>query len=189
MAEKAEKRGDYKTEMMLCDQLLEADPYDCEILNKKGLAQFRLGKTRKAIESFRQSMKHCSSDVAPYANIAMVYLSQKKLDESIRYYDVVLQRDPTLIQAWHNKGEALKLKKRFVDAMACYEKAISLNPNYYMSYVAMADVLSRLGRVAESQQYMQEAVRLDPEYALRWILSSLANQDLVEPSNMEARPC
>ncbi len=49
-AEKAEKRGDYETEILLLDQLLEADPYDYEILNKKGLVQFRLGKTKSAID-------------------------------------------------------------------------------------------------------------------------------------------
>jgi tetratricopeptide (TPR) repeat protein len=186
-AEKAEKREDYETELLLLDQLLKADPYDYEILNKKGLAQFRLGKTKDAMESFRQSIRYCSSDVAPYANIALVFLSQRRLDESIKYYDIALHRDPTVIQAWHNKGEALKLKKRFEDAIACYEKAISLNPAYYMSYVAMADALSRLGRVEESQQYMKKAVQLNSEYAMRWMLSNLVNEDLVEPSNMEAR--
>jgi len=186
-AEKAQKREDYETEITLLDQLLEADPYDYEILNNKGLALFRLGRKKEALDSFEQSIKYGPSDVAPYANMALVFLTQRKLDKSIKYYDIVLQKDPTIIQAWHNKGDALKLKKRFKDAITCYKRAISLNPDYYMSYVEMAYALSRLGHAEESQQYMQKAVYLNSEYVVRRMLSNLVNKDLVEPSNMEAR--
>jgi len=186
-AEKAKKRGDYETAIGLFDQLLVADPYDYGILNDRGLALFRIGNIKEAIRSFQKCIEVESAALAPCANLGMVMLASRRYDETIKYYDIVLKKDPTIIQAWHNKGEALKLKRMFEDAVACYKKAIDLNSDYYMSYVAMADVLSRLGRVEESQQYMQKAVRLNSEYAMRWTLSNLAGEDLVEPSNMEAQ--
>jgi tetratricopeptide (TPR) repeat protein len=125
--------------------------------------------------------------VIPVQNMICT-IGQRLLREDI-VESYVGAADSAIIQskkAWQNKGEALKLKKRFEDAITCYEKAILLNPDYYMSYVAMADALSRLGRVEKSQQCMQKAAHLNPEYVIRWMISNLAHEDLIESCNMEA---
>lgn len=50
----------------------------------------------------------------------------KRYEEALDASDEALRLDPTLAQAWHAKGEALKALKRWREAQQAKNKALQL---------------------------------------------------------------
>jgi len=54
--------------------------------------------------------------------------SEKNLEKQIDYYTKCLELDPNNLDAWHNKGFALAVLKKYEKAIRCYDKALGINP-------------------------------------------------------------
>ena len=60
-------------------------------------------------------------------------LSMGKTEEAIAFYDSALTDDRDCYAAWLGKGTALKLLKRYEDALECYERALALHKDSIMA--------------------------------------------------------
>ena len=64
---------------------------------------------------------------------ADMYLSMGKVEEAIEFYDSALTNDRNCYSAWLGKGTALKILKRYEEALDCYERALILNRDSIMA--------------------------------------------------------
>ena len=53
-----------------------------------------------------------------------------RYDEAIKSYDKSIQINPNFIEAYNNKGNALKDLKRFSEALDNYKKILEIKPEY-----------------------------------------------------------
>lgn len=60
-------------------------------------------------------------------------LSKGEAEEAIAFYDTALIHDRDCFKAWLGKGTALKLLKRYQEALNCYERALTLNNDSIMA--------------------------------------------------------
>jgi len=60
-------------------------------------------------------------------------LSKGKAEEAIAFYDTALNHDRNCFNAWLGKGTALKILKRYNEALDCYERALILNNDSIMA--------------------------------------------------------
>jgi protein O-mannosyl-transferase len=107
---------------------------------------------------------------APYYNLGVVYGRKDRVEESIDFYKLTLQRDATHYRAWFNLGRAYFIKAEFEKAEECFLKAIKLNQNLVSGYLALASTYEKVG----SQEKAVEALEIglqanpgDPELAAR----------------------
>ena len=64
---------------------------------------------------------------------ADLHLSMGKAEEAIAIYDSALAHDRNCYSAWLGKGTALKLLRRYEEALECYERALILNRDSIMA--------------------------------------------------------
>jgi serine/threonine-protein kinase len=93
--------------------------------------------------------------------------------EAAGYYRAVLASRPWAPVGYCAVADALRLQKRFGEAIDYYKKALEHDRNYSRAYSDLGLVLQNQGKIDEAIEYHQTALRLDPDYA--WGHYNLAN--------------
>jgi len=92
------------------------------------------------------------------------YLS-KEDDERIRYYTKALDLDPTLIEAYNNRGVIFHEKGLIDQAIENFNQAIKLYPEFVELYSNRGACFSAKGMQHEAIKEFERAIALDPNYA------------------------
>jgi tetratricopeptide (TPR) repeat protein len=100
------------------------------------------------------------------------------LEGAIACWDQVLDYNPELPQAWHNRGSALAYLNRLEDAIASFSQAISLNDKDYQSWNDKGNALYNLQRWEEALLSWDRAVTIKPDYYQAWYNRGLALEHL-----------
>jgi tetratricopeptide (TPR) repeat protein len=87
------------------------------------------------------------------------------LDEAARRYREALQRDPDLVPALINLGNAHYTRGHLPEAQALYERAINLAPEYFEAHFNLANVLQDLGRLDQAVMSYRDAIAANPQWA------------------------
>lgn len=88
-----------------------------------------------------------------------------RLDDAITHYDQAITLAPDYVEAYSNRGNALKEARRIDEALASFDEAIRLKPDYAAAYVNRGIALYRSKRLDASLASYDRAVRLDPASA------------------------
>ena len=64
-------------------------------------------------------------------------INQEKYEDSLEYFDKVLEIDPNYDYAWYNKGYALFNMGNFHEANVCIDKFLEINPENVHAFSAM----------------------------------------------------
>ncbi|NDB70691.1 MAG: tetratricopeptide repeat protein, partial [Methylocystaceae bacterium] len=102
--------------------------------------------------------------------------------EAVASYDRALAINPSYVEAWANRGNALLALKRLEEALLSYDRAISLDPVYAEGFYNRSIALMQLGRIAESLANCDQAIAINPNYAEAYANRSVALVDLKRPS-------
>ncbi|KXS10170.1 glycosyltransferase family 41 protein [Gonapodya prolifera JEL478] len=113
------------------------------------------------------ALYYISLSIHPTANTCNnlgILLSPQRLDESIAWYEVGLQLDPTHVHLYTNLGSALKDRGQTAEGINCYQRAIALQPDFYIALANLANVFKDLGRVDEAIDLYRRALRCKPDF-------------------------
>jgi tetratricopeptide (TPR) repeat protein len=119
---------------------------------RRGVELFEAGRYRKAIGSFRASLRANPGDPEPYLEIGASYSRLGDTTRELAAYDEALAVAPEFVPALNSRGVALlKLARanepdRIKEAVAAFEKALKLDVDYAPAHVNIAIAYSRLGQ-------------------------------------------
>jgi len=88
----------------------------------------------KAQYYFINGKAEYSPEFTSLVNQAVQLGKQFKNEEAIKLYDKALELNPTVAQAYFNRGACKGNNFDFLGAIADYDKAIEINPNYMEAY-------------------------------------------------------
>jgi predicted O-linked N-acetylglucosamine transferase (SPINDLY family) len=94
----------------------------------------------------------------------MVYQALRNFGEAIVSYDKALALNPDFIDAYNNRGNALKDLGRYEESLLSYEKALALKPDYFLVYSNRGNVLIELDRLEEALEDFTRALSLNPRF-------------------------
>ena len=80
----------------------------------------------------------------------------------IEDYDNVLRLNPTIADAYNNRGVAKKHLGRFAEAIVDYDRAILLKPDFAVAYFNRGDAKKALGQYENALQDFDKAIELRP---------------------------
>jgi SAM-dependent methyltransferase/Flp pilus assembly protein TadD len=95
-------------------------------------------------------------------NEALSLHEQGRLDEAIAAYRKALARDPGLVVAHNNLGNALAGRGRTEEAAAAYRRALDFNPRHVEAHYNLALLHERHGRHADAARSYEQVIRLRP---------------------------
>ena len=99
------------------------------ILNDRGVANIKLGRTRQAFEDFNLAVQLFPEFAAVYNNRGNLLLSLGLGKEAIKDFDRAIVLAPGYAAAYNNRAGAYVQLGAFEDAIADYTKAIQLMPS------------------------------------------------------------
>ncbi|KMO40844.1 hypothetical protein VQ03_13610 [Methylobacterium tarhaniae] len=75
----------------------------------------------------------------------------------------VLQGDPTHPFAHYLRGETLRARARYAEALAAFDRVLTLNPSFARAHAYRGLIHIFLGRAAETERDVAAAIRLSPK--------------------------
>jgi tetratricopeptide (TPR) repeat protein len=94
----------------------------------------RGGNATEAELEFKQITLSYPQLAAPYVNLGILYRKAGELDQSEEALKSAVERNGTSAVAWTELGATQRLRGKFADAAASYEKAIAADPNFAPAY-------------------------------------------------------
>ncbi|MFQ5883172.1 MAG: tetratricopeptide repeat protein [Candidatus Methylomirabilales bacterium] len=91
----------------------------------------------------------------------------QEYDHAIQYLDRAIQelKDPMRLKAaWNNKGLCLFNKRRYQDAIECFNEAIRLDSNLKQAWLNKAICLREVGDALGALRCVKRALEIDPAY-------------------------
>ena len=105
-----------------------------------GLAEYKKGNYKKAIENYTMAIESNSSEAFFYNNRGLSYCEAKEYDKAISDYTKAIELKPDYTTAYYNRGLAYFKKGSwgntapYEEAVTDFSKAIELNPGYADAY-------------------------------------------------------
>ena len=87
----------------------------------------------KKLEEGERKFKKPIGDAETYIKLGNRAFDNGAYEVAIEYYDKALEIDPTNVNAWNNKGNALKNLGKYNEAIKCFDKALEINPKFKLA--------------------------------------------------------
>ena len=96
-------------------------------------------------------------------SIGASLISEGRYEESIRYYDKILEIDPDEVRALLNKGSVLIQLQKYEESIRYYDKILEIDPDEVRALASKTIALSHLERYSEAQVAIEKAITLEPQ--------------------------
>ncbi|SVD47449.1 uncharacterized protein METZ01_LOCUS400303, partial [marine metagenome] len=90
---------------------------------------------------------------------------QGRLDEAVNRYTEALRVDPSLVQAYSNRGSAYLNLGQPEKAIPDLDQAIQMDPQLAVAYSSRGLAHTNLSNFSQAVKDLNEAVRLNPNFA------------------------
>lgn len=109
------------------DKILEINPQDPEIISRKALIFEFQGNIEKAVNFANKSLKIDSTNIVALQTKGIIDFNNNEYENSIKYFDAVLQQNENDPLSLLNKGLALEQMRKSNDAMNCFRKLFNFD--------------------------------------------------------------
>ncbi|GIW99551.1 MAG: hypothetical protein KatS3mg111_2884 [Pirellulaceae bacterium] len=143
-----------------------------------------------AIEHMEQAVGLSGQNPELLVRLGEMYRQTGNLDSAARVADEALTCDRRCHAAWSLKGDVLKERQRWNEALDCYQRALIYHPEDAAARIALADLYQRLRRPQRALATLERLVDVHPTDELpaeAWILKGQCLADLGQ--QLEARDC
>ncbi len=138
-----------------------------ELLSTLGLAQFRLGRHREAIESYSNALKQDQSLIAAREGLAFLIYVAGDLNRARSVVEAGLKGSNPHFYLLYLRSLILYRISRdlWPEALSSINLALNANPNFAPSYFLRGKLRMQEGSLDAALDDFKTAVRLDPKYA------------------------
>lgn len=170
-------RGDdHRRAMDDFDEVLKRDPKHALARIYLGRAFFQSKDFDRAIRTYDRLLESNAGDIPVLSERASILIETGKLDEAIRDYRAIEDKDPYLSAriakrsavAFLEKGRSLSGQKAYRDALPYLNEAIYHDPDNALSYYLRGIVHQELRALERAKVDYSQAIRLDPKNPWHW---------------------
>ena len=161
MAHVNTKIGNFRGAAGYYDQALEKEPENITFLMNAGYCLTQSGDYPGAVKYYYHADYLSPDSVKIWRAIAWAELMNGNLEKSEKFYDKILQAEPTVTD-YLNVGHLKLVEGNVKDALKFYKKARNDNEKEFLSsYIADADVLKKLGVDDFTRRLVIDAIKID----------------------------
>ena len=155
---------DYKNSIPDFDKAIDLDPADLASYTDRGKAKAYTNNLNGAKKDFLFILTKDSIDEqgqAAFYYLAKIEYQEGKYDESIKYYDKIIELTPNDPELYFNRGAAEGMLMNSEGSIKDYDKAIVLKPDYKEAYanrgVAKINLLTKKGNIQPTKEQTTDA--------------------------------
>jgi len=150
----------YRQAAGLFEQALEMDPTYSQAAFYLGLTYNALFDEDKAAQYYQKAIGIDPDYLEAHANYGGMLLDVGNVDEAIRQFNLVLQRDPGQTDALTMLAQAYRFKQLYPQSIESAGKAIQLAPKRAEPYLWLGDSQRLSGRYAEARNSYDSYLKL-----------------------------
>ena len=88
---------------------------------------------------------------------------EKKFQDAIKKYNIILDKEPDNLIALNNKGYSLSKLKKYSDALVCYDKFLQINPNDKTVLINKISLFRKTGEFHKAVGICDELLKNNPD--------------------------
>jgi tetratricopeptide (TPR) repeat protein len=161
-------RGQYDKAIASYEEALQApeiaDFIEASIYSDRGVANWRLGKTKQAIDDFNKSIQLSPENGAVYNNRGNVLMDLGHPDEALKDFDRAIALSPNYGVAYNNRGNAHVALGQFDAAFQDFRKAVELMPRSAIPFNGRGKAHTVLKRYHAAVRDLSRAISINPRY-------------------------
>lgn len=158
--------GHFEASAAALDQAIERMPQNPKAFASRAFTFLKLQRHREAINDFRQALSF-GVELADWRHGLGVCLQAiDDFDGALPQYQRAVALNPSLVKAWFNAGLIHYERKRWVESLDCFERALQLEPTDDTALGNCAELSEKLGRHDESLALYQKLVHRQPRHAV-----------------------
>jgi len=161
-------RGQYDKAIASYDEALAApeiaDFIEASIYSDRGVAKWRLNRTKEAIDDFNQSIQLSPENPAVYNNRGNALMDLGHPEEAIKDFDRAITLSPNYGAAYNNRGNARMALGRHNLAFQDFRKAVELMPQSAVPFNGRGTAHAELKRYHAAVRDLSRAISLDSKY-------------------------
>jgi tetratricopeptide (TPR) repeat protein len=96
------------------------------------------------------------------------HMSDDKMEDAIRDFDLALRLDPTYVDAWIKKGYSHFHLDEYTVAVSCYDKALQIDVNNAEAWNLKGLAFYRMKNYEKAIQACENAIDFDPNDGMAW---------------------
>lgn len=172
MADLAESLGQNDAAVACYRQAISLNPREPQHFARLGDLLFKHGNWAGAEHCFATALA-LNEPAGPadvvlslQSKLGMALIRQEKLDEAVRIFQRMLEREPDFAEIHNNLAYVYERQGRFDEALDAARRAIHFKPGYAEGHNNLGVALRALHRLGESRLAFQRAAELKPDFAL-----------------------
>jgi tetratricopeptide (TPR) repeat protein len=154
--------GSWKNSITLFEHNLKIAANHFVSHNSLGLALYRQGRTKEAIEHYLQALRVEPDYVEAHNNLGNALDKQGRTAEAIEHYLHAQRIKPDYEKAHSNLGVALYSQGRIEEAVEHYLIALRIKPDSVDAHNNLAITLFRNGNIEGAIAHFRKALRINP---------------------------
>jgi tetratricopeptide (TPR) repeat protein len=160
--------GDSSSTSSISDQpsrtkvIVETEPSDAELWNRKGISFARSGQYKEAFECFEKALSINPNHQGAWINKGNILLKlEGKEQDALKCFNKSIDVDPNDAEAWYVKGVCLARLDMMEDALISYEHATELEPRHSRAWYGMGLAARYLGYKKRAEECFKKSKKIE----------------------------
>ncbi|MBM3544416.1 MAG: tetratricopeptide repeat protein [Alphaproteobacteria bacterium] len=172
-------RGQYDRAIASYDEALTApeiaDFVEASIYSDRGLAKWRMGQTKEAIDDFNQAIQLAPENATVYNNRGNALMDLGHPDEAVKDFDRAVTLSGNYGAAYNNRGNARAMLGQYSPAFHDFRKAVELMSESAVPFNGRGKAHAELKRYHAAVRDFSRAISLDAKYMAAYQNRAAAN--------------
>jgi tetratricopeptide (TPR) repeat protein len=157
--------GCYQEAIDDCNQILQINPKNAEILTSRGLIYAQLGYHIQALKDYDSAILITPDVEMVYMNRGLSYIYCNNFYNAINDFQYILNINPNDANAHNNKGLCLLHLHQYLEAIDEFDRAIKINSDLVTAYLNKGVCYLSIGEEQKGADNFSIGFMLDPEYS------------------------
>lgn len=160
----AYRAGNLADAERICQQLIDQDVRQFDVLNLLAATQAAQGKSVLALSNYARAIAIAPRNVHALNNRGVLLRALGRTDEAVRDFDEALTISPTFSTALNNRAVALHELRHFEAAILAYDAALVVSPNDAEMHKGRSGALFEMRRYDEALVEIDRALAQRPQF-------------------------
>lgn len=165
--------------MDICNQLLERNPNQPEVLHLLGLIELKAGHSSTAQSLIARALSFSPGQAEFHNDMGLVCMEMGRYESALVSFRTAIAIQPKMVNAHYNSGLSHKFLGDDLSAAQAFVSALRYDPNNAKAHFSLGELLLARRDFQGAEKHFQAAIQSNPDYvaAYNHMAISLGEQE------------